>query len=139
MRESCLLAVSDLEQRPPTIDADHLRRMTLGDHSLEREVLQIFVRQTTLMMQRIAGAKPACAAAAAHTLKGSARGIGAWCVAEAAEQLEEAAAGGDARGLGAAIADLEAACAEARTAIATLLGDSMDAQADAFVDALREH
>jgi HPt (histidine-containing phosphotransfer) domain-containing protein len=147
MRESCLLAVPDLEQKPPIIDADHLQRMTLGDRSLEREVLQIFVRQTTLMLQRIVGAKPACAAAAAHTLKGSARGIGAWGVGQAAEQLEEAASRGDARGLEAAIAELEAACAEARAAIAARLDDpmldpmhdSVDAQADAFGDALHEH
>src|SRR5579863_7158647 len=139
MRESCLLAVPDLEQKPPIIDADHLQRMTFGDRSLEREVLQIFVRQTTLMLQRIVGAKPGCAAAAAHTLKGSARGIGAWCVGQAAEHLEEAASRGDARGLEASIAELEAACAEARAAIAALLDDPMGSQADAFGDALREH
>jgi HPt (histidine-containing phosphotransfer) domain-containing protein len=139
MSEACLLATPDFEQKPLIIDADHLQRMTLGDRSLEREVLQIFARQTTLMLQRIVGAKPACAAAASHTLKGSARGIGAWCVAQAAEHLEEAVARGDVRGLEAAIAELETASAEARAAIAALLGDPMDAQADAFGDALREH
>ena len=139
MPESCLLAVPDLQQKPPIIDTDHLRRMTLGDRSLEREVLQIFARQTTLMLGRIVGAKPACAAAAAHTLKGSARGIGAWCVAQAAENLEHAVARGDARGLEAAITELEAVSAEARAAIAARLADSMDAQANAFGDALREH
>ncbi len=138
MSEACLLAVPDLDQKPLVIDADHLRRMTLGDRSLEREVLQIFARQTTLMLQRIVGAKPACAAAAAHTLKGSARGIGAWCVAQASENLEDAVARGDARGLDAAIAELEAASAQARAAIAAQLDDPMDAQADALGDALRE-
>jgi HPt (histidine-containing phosphotransfer) domain-containing protein len=67
--------------------------MTLGDRRLEREVLEIFVRQTTIMLNRIVGAEPALAAAAAHTLKGSARGIGAWRVARAAELLEQAATG----------------------------------------------
>ena len=38
-------------------------------------------------------AAPAAAAAFAHTIKGSARGIGAWRVAEAAEAVERAAAG----------------------------------------------
>ena len=52
--------------------------MTLGDRRLEREVLEIFVRQTVIMLERIAGAEPALAAAAAHTLTGSARGIGVW-------------------------------------------------------------
>ena len=59
------------------LDEHHLRRMTLGDQSLEREVLQVFARQITLMLKRIARAEPPHAAAAAHTLKGSARGLGA--------------------------------------------------------------
>ena len=44
------------------IDEDHLGRMTLGDRRLEREVLEIFVRQTVIMLERIAGAEPALAA-----------------------------------------------------------------------------
>jgi HPt (histidine-containing phosphotransfer) domain-containing protein len=97
------------------LDEHHLRRMTLGDQSLEREVLQVFARQITLMLKRIAPAEPTLAAAAAHTLKGSARGLGAWRVAHAAEQLEQAAAGlGD---LSEAIAELEIASNEVRGAI----------------------
>jgi HPt (histidine-containing phosphotransfer) domain-containing protein len=101
------------------LDEHHLRRMTLGDQSLEREVLQVFARQITLMLTRITRAEPAHAAAAAHTLKGSARGLGAWRVAEAAEQLEQAATGlGD---LSEAIAELEIASNEVRGAIETRL------------------
>jgi HPt (histidine-containing phosphotransfer) domain-containing protein len=97
------------------LDEGHLRRMTLGDQSLEREVLQVFARQITLMLRRIARAEPGHAAAAAHTLKGSARGLGAWRVANAAERLEQAAAGlGDMSG---AIAELEIASGEVRGAI----------------------
>jgi len=139
MSQSSLLAMSKFEHKPMIIDEDHLGRMTLGDRSLEREVLQIFARQTTLMLERISVAKPACAAAAAHTLKGSARGIGAWRVAQAAERLEQAVARGDARAMSAAMAELEAASAEVRAAIGTRLRDPMDAQADAFDGALREH
>jgi HPt (histidine-containing phosphotransfer) domain-containing protein len=106
----------------PTIDDMHLARMTLGDRSLEREVLEIFARQTTLMLERIAGAAPASAAAAAHTLKGSARGIGAWRVAAAAERLEEIATSHcDKAALRAAIAELETAGHEARAAIGARL------------------
>src|SRR5580704_18577371 len=76
-----------------SIDQVHLERMTLGDRSLEREVLEIFARQTAMTLERIAGAGPARTAAAAHTLKGSACGIGAWRVAQAAERLEQAATG----------------------------------------------
>jgi hypothetical protein len=69
------------------LDEQHLSEMTLGDRSLEREVLQVFSRQITLMLKRIARSEPALAAAAAHTLKGSALGLGAWRVAEAAERV----------------------------------------------------
>ena len=97
------------------LDEHHLRQMTLGDQSLEREVLQVFARQITLMLKRIACAEPTHAAAAAHTLKGSARGLGAWRVAEAAEQLEQAATG--LGNLSEAIAELEIASNEVRSAI----------------------
>ena len=106
------------EHMSTSIDQVHLERMTLGDRSLEREVLEIFARQTAMTLERIAGAGPARTAAAAHTLKGSARGIGAWPVAQAAERLEQAAtsAANEAAML-AAIAELEAASFEARLAI----------------------
>lgn len=104
------------------IDVPHLERMTLGDRALEREILQIFTRQTTLTLERIAGAEPGMAAAAAHTLKGSARGIGAWRVAQAAERLEGAAGapGGDAE-VEAAVDGLKAAVIEAGAAIVARL------------------
>jgi HPt (histidine-containing phosphotransfer) domain-containing protein len=117
-------------ENPLTIDEIHLERMTLGDRSLEREVLEIFARQTTMTLERIAGSGPACAAAAAHTLKGSARGIGAWRVALAAERLEEAATGdGDETAMLAAIAELEAASSEARLAIGLRLSHDAERQA----------
>ena len=110
---------------PTSIDQVHLERMTLGDRSLEREVLEIFVRQTAMTLERIAGAGPARTAAAAHTLKGSARGIGAWRVAQAAERLEQAATGtADEAAMLAAIAELEAASFEARLAIWLRLGET---------------
>jgi HPt (histidine-containing phosphotransfer) domain-containing protein len=124
------VAESSLSRGPhqseiPTIDDQHLARMTLGDRSLEREVLQIFARQAALMLERIAGAAPAAAAAAAHTLKGSARGIGAWRVAKAAERLEEIAASHcDQAAWETAIAELEAASLEACAAIGARLGCS---------------
>jgi HPt (histidine-containing phosphotransfer) domain-containing protein len=112
------------EQVSGSIDQVHLERMTLGDRSLEREVLEIFARQTALTLERMAGAGPARMAAAAHTLKGSARGIGAWRVAEAAERLEQAAtAAADAAAMLSAIAELEAASSETRVAIGMRLRD----------------
>jgi HPt (histidine-containing phosphotransfer) domain-containing protein len=118
------------EHMSTSIDQVHLERMTLGDRSLEREVLEIFARQTAMTLERIAGAGPARTAAAAHTLKGSARGVGAWRVAAAAERLEDAATGAaDEAVMLAAIAELEAASFEARLAIGLRLGETDDAPA----------
>ena len=64
-------------------------------------------------------ATPAAVAALAHTLKGSARGIGAWRVARAAELLELAGAAGNSTAE--ALDGLAAASDEARTVIAELL------------------
>ena len=102
------------------IDRDHLARMTLGDDSLEREVLALFDRQADMMLARMCKSEPAVAAAAAHTLKGSARGIGAWRVAGAAEAVELAAASPSAEYKG-ALSAIKSAVDEAKAAIAELL------------------
>jgi HPt (histidine-containing phosphotransfer) domain-containing protein len=93
MPASSAMSAPGSDRRRAVIDEDHLGRMTLGDRRLERDVLEIFVRQIAIMLERIARAEPALAAAAAHTLTGSARGIGAWRVAWAAEHLERVASG----------------------------------------------
>lgn len=105
------------DDRP--IDLVHLARTTLGDRALEREVLQLFDRQSDILMARMRTATPAAIAALAHTLKGSARGIGAWRVARAAELLELAGASGNSTAD--ALDSLTAASDEARTVIAELL------------------
>ena len=71
------------------IDLEHLRRMTLGDAGLEREVLAMFAAQTVSLIGSLATLPPE-AGALAHTLKGSARAIGAFAVADAAQRLEAA-------------------------------------------------
>jgi len=71
------------------LDRAHLFRMTLGDHSLEGEVLRLFDRQCGMLLDRMAGAQPSCIKALAHTLDGSARGIGAWRVSRAARDLQQ--------------------------------------------------
>jgi HPt (histidine-containing phosphotransfer) domain-containing protein len=101
-----------------SIDLEHLRRMTLGDAGLEREVLAMFAAQTVGLIGALA-ALPAEAGALAHTLKGSARAIGAFAVADAAMRLETAMQKGDdpAR----ALAGLVDAVTEARAAIDAIL------------------
>jgi HPt (histidine-containing phosphotransfer) domain-containing protein len=103
------------------IDLVHLTRMTLGDRSLEREVLQLFGRQATLLVARARKGSPEDIAAVAHTLKGSARGIGATRVAGAAESLEIAAASGRESELSSAVDRLAAAADEASAVISDLL------------------
>jgi hypothetical protein len=103
------------------IDLVHLARMTFGERSLEREVLELFDRQAGMPLARMRGGPPKVVGALAHTLGGSARGVGAWHVAEAAEALERlAAAPGDVE-LAAALDRISAAVAEAHGAIADLL------------------
>ena len=65
------------------IDFAHLGRITLGDTGLEHEVLAMFSAQSAHLIDAIA-ALPEDVRALAHTLKGSARAIGAFAVADAA-------------------------------------------------------
>jgi HPt (histidine-containing phosphotransfer) domain-containing protein len=100
------------------IDIVHLRRMTLGDVSLEREVLAMFSAQAVGLASALA-ALPSDARALAHTLKGSARAIGAFGVADAAACLEALIQnGGDPAE---ALAELTDAVAQARAAIDAIL------------------
>jgi HPt (histidine-containing phosphotransfer) domain-containing protein len=122
MAASIQRRTTGLDPDQAVIDEVHLGRMTLGDRALEREILEIFVRQAAIMLERIAGAEPALAAASAHTLTGSARGIGAWRVARAAERLERAAReASGAADRDEAIEDLKAATLEASAAIGARL------------------
>jgi HPt (histidine-containing phosphotransfer) domain-containing protein len=104
----------------PAIDRVHLKRMTYGDSGLEHELLQLFDRQAEILIARMRTSDPAAVATLAHTLKGSASGIGAGAVAEAAKAAELAAALTPAE-LGAALDELARTIGEARTLIAELL------------------
>jgi HPt (histidine-containing phosphotransfer) domain-containing protein len=100
------------------IDTEHLQRMTLGDASLEREVLAMFSGQAIGLMRELA-APTSDRRALVHTLKGSARAIGAFRVAEAAEFLEAVLQQGDDPSK--ALDELTDAVAGARTAIDEIL------------------
>lgn len=110
------------------IDSGHLDRMTLGDADLTREVLAMFSAQAvgligSLERKSAEGSSskdlPSDAPALVHTLKGSARAIGAFRVADAAEAVEAAIRDGDEAAE--ALAGLKDAVAEARTAIDAML------------------
>jgi HPt (histidine-containing phosphotransfer) domain-containing protein len=100
------------------IDLQHLARMTLGDAGLEREVLGMFAGQAAGLVGKLA-ALPAEAVALAHTLKGSARAIGAFRVAECAEALELVIRRGE--NPAKSLIELKAAVADARAAIDAIL------------------
>ena len=103
------------------IDLRHLSRMTLGDQVLEREVLRLFERQAVMLIERMDQEQPSLVAAAAHTLKGSATGIGAWSVARAASAVETAAMSGDKSAVAGGLTGLTAAVRDARSDIAAIL------------------
>jgi HPt (histidine-containing phosphotransfer) domain-containing protein len=100
------------------INFEHLRRMTLGDDSLEREVLAMFSAQAVGLIGTLA-TLPEDAGVLTHTLKGSARAIGAFGVADAAVRLEAALQNGEdpSEPLG----ELDDAVAQARAAIDAIL------------------
>lgn len=109
------------------IDRAHLRRATFGDVGLERELLRLFDRQAEILIARMREADAGALGMLAHTLKGSAAGIGAGGVARAAEAIEQAAAACE---RAAAIEDLAREIDAARIAIAELLGEGTSCVAD---------
>lgn len=115
--------IIDQEPAAPAaaIDLGQLARMTFGDRSLEREVLQLFDRQAGLLLARMHTGESAAVATLAHTLKGSAASIGATGVVLAAAAVEHAASAAK-RDL--AIGRLAMAIDEVCAAIAGLLDAS---------------
>ena len=90
-----MLVAMNFTTHDSILDIDHLRTQTAGDESLERELLTLFERQCVRLRTLIGdGSLPIQRADAAHTLKGSARSIGAWRLASSAERLESGLRGG---------------------------------------------
>ena len=105
----------------PAVDLEHLRRFTLGDPGLELEILELFIKQAPITL----GALRAAVAdrdwkIAAHTLKGSARAVGAWRVARPAEAAEGMSVRRNPARCAAAARELSAALTEASAFIAAL-------------------
>lgn len=100
------------------LDRAHFDHMTGGDRTLQIEVLELFRRQVTNWRARLASGEDW--REAAHTLKGSARGIGLHALAAACEAAETAPEADSVlalcdvhRALGAALAELERFAADA--------------------------
>jgi HPt (histidine-containing phosphotransfer) domain-containing protein len=69
-------------------DIVYFRQATADDIALQREVADLFRGQVPLWRVRLAEAEPRARADAAHTIKGSARGMGFYILAIACEHAE---------------------------------------------------
>ena len=84
---------SKAPSRARPVDLVHLARQTLGDRALEQEVLAMFVQQLSVTRERLAEANDSERRTLAHTLKGSARSVGAFAIADCAEAIENQPSG----------------------------------------------
>ncbi|MFZ1814128.1 MAG: Hpt domain-containing protein [Rhizobiaceae bacterium] len=79
----------------PAVDLVHLSNQTMGDPELETEVLGVFLAHSRIYVETWKAAREhEGRKRAAHALKGAARGIGAWYLAELAEEAEVPGYGG---------------------------------------------
>jgi len=102
------------------VDLVHLARYTLGNNSIEREVLSLFRTQSSQFLSRLKEAVNESAwKQAAHTIRDSALEIGAWHVARTAEDAEA-----HSERQGRVIEDLEQRIDEANCFIGSLLADA---------------
>lgn len=94
------------------IDLPHFEAATFGDRALQDEVLALFAAQAGKLLVTIRTEEGRARAEAAHALKGAARGIGAFAVAEEADRIEQGS--GSAEVLASLIEDAQNAAAALR-------------------------
>lgn len=70
------------------IDFEHLARQTMGDVDLQAEILGMFSAQLSSVLAEIGETSGRERWRLAHGLKGTARGVGAFALAECAERIE---------------------------------------------------
>lgn len=76
--------------RTHAIDMNHLSAYTAGDEALMAEIFGLFREQVEMWIKLLTPEAPTGSFRdAAHTLKGSAKGIGAWKLADACAAAEE--------------------------------------------------
>lgn len=110
-------------ERP--IDLVYLSKFTMGDKDLEREVLNLFAVYSEIYLDRMKDAVSDREwLEAAHTLKGSASGIGAWRVANYAGEAERLGGADRSKRSISAIKELSACVNEANTYIEDLMKEA---------------
>jgi len=96
---------------PPPVDLAQLARYTGGDPALDSEILRLFLEQSASFMADLPGILAARDRKAwhhiAHSLKGAARGIGAFALADAAAEAEPLDPGLQTAEAAAALANLQ--------------------------------
>lgn len=103
------------------VDLTHLGRYTMADRALEAEILGLFQMQAPQTIDRLRRSADARQwREASHTLKGSARAIGAWRLAETAQAAEQVEGWRDRAAGEAVLARIEAAFAEIQAFVAAL-------------------
>jgi HPt (histidine-containing phosphotransfer) domain-containing protein len=108
---------------PKVLDVAHLARYTVGNRELEEELLKLFRVQLRTQVTAIAAAGDADDwRFATHTLKGVARSIGAWAIAETAERLEQLGHDGDLTCYGRLLETLDAQIAACEHEIDRIIG-----------------
>lgn len=117
---SARAAHDDGAERP--LDLVHLAKYTLGDRGLESELLGLFRAQASIYVARLEEVATGGEwKDAAHSLKGSARGLGAWALGDLAETAE-ALAYDDAGARATAIHRIRAAILKVNVFIDGLMG-----------------
>ena len=107
------------------VDLVHLARYTLGNTSHERVILELFHTQSDIYLKRLETADHERAwQDAAHTIRGSARDIGAWRVAKSAEDAEALSGNAFAALRNAVLGALQRDVGEANGYIDLLLADA---------------
>jgi HPt (histidine-containing phosphotransfer) domain-containing protein len=74
---------------PRPLDLAHLYRQTMGNRALEIEILDMFCKQVSSTVTAFAKADASERRRLAHALKGTGRSVGAFLLADIAEQIEK--------------------------------------------------
>jgi HPt (histidine-containing phosphotransfer) domain-containing protein len=88
-------SLADARTHPKTaktrrpLDLAHLYRQTMGNRALEIEILDMFCKQVTSTVAAFATADAQERKRLAHALKGTGRSVGAFPLADIAEQIEK--------------------------------------------------
>lgn len=104
------------------VDLVHLSKQTFGSKELETEVLGLFLSHSLQCLNRLKNAATTKDwVDAAHSIKGSAKAIGAWPISEMAETYERKAAAGELNDKSAACDELEQLVSQTNSYISNLI------------------